>query len=75
VPFFCAFRSAFGGSIGIRLVLLGLVVMPTTELVLPFNVDGHFCDSYLNLVAQSESKILDAKMELQEQMLLPPFKI
>jgi hypothetical protein len=28
--------------IGIRLVLLGLVVMPTTELVLPFNVDRHF---------------------------------
>jgi hypothetical protein len=25
----------------IRLVLLALVVMPTTELVLPFNVDGH----------------------------------
>jgi len=41
VPFFCAFRSAFGGSIGIRLVLLGLVVLPTTELVLPFNVDCH----------------------------------
>ena len=27
---------------GIQLVLLGLVVMPTTELVLPFNVDRHF---------------------------------
>ena len=25
----------------IRLDLLALVVMPTTELVLPFNVDGH----------------------------------
>jgi len=27
--------------IGIRLVLLALVVMPTTELVLVFDVDGH----------------------------------
>ena len=30
-----------GNPIGIRLVLLGLVVMPPTELVLPFDVDGH----------------------------------
>jgi hypothetical protein len=26
---------------GTRQVLLGLVVMPSTELVLPFDVDGH----------------------------------
>jgi len=69
------FSTTLSNPISIRLVLFGLVVMPATELVFPFNVDGHFSDSYLNLVAQSESKILDAKMELQEQMLLPPFKI
>lgn len=35
------FSTTLSNPIGIRLVLLGLVVMPTTELVLPFNVDGH----------------------------------
>jgi hypothetical protein len=35
------FSMTLSNPIGIRLVLLGLVVMPTTELVLPFDVDGH----------------------------------
>ncbi len=33
--------ATLSNPIGIRLVLLGLVVMPTTVLVLPFDVDGH----------------------------------
>jgi hypothetical protein len=33
------FSTTLSNPIGIRLVLLGLVVMPTTELVLPFDVD------------------------------------
>jgi len=32
--------------IGIRLILLGLVVLPVAVLVLPFNVDRHFSDSH-----------------------------
>jgi hypothetical protein len=35
------FSTTLSNPINIRLVLLALVVMPTTELVLPFNVDGH----------------------------------
>jgi len=35
------FSTTLSNPISIRLVLLGLVVMPTTELVLPFDVDGH----------------------------------
>ena len=33
------FSTALSNPIRIRLALLGLVVMPTTELVLPFDVD------------------------------------
>ena len=33
------FSTTMSDPIGIRLVLLGLVVMPTTELLLVFNVD------------------------------------
>ena len=36
------FSTTLSDPIGILLVLLALVVMPTTELVLPFNVDGHW---------------------------------
>jgi len=39
------FSTTLSNPIGIRLVLLALVVMPTTELILPFNVDGHCLDS------------------------------
>ena len=35
------FSTTLSNPIGIRQVLLGLVVMPTTELVLVFDVDGH----------------------------------
>jgi len=35
------FSTTLSNPIGIRLVLLALVVMPTTELVLPFDVDRH----------------------------------
>ena len=30
----------------VALMMDSLVVMPTTELILPFNVDGHFSDSH-----------------------------
>ena len=35
------FSTTLSNPIGIHLVLLRLVVMATTELVLPFNVDVH----------------------------------
>ena len=35
------FSTTLSNPIGIRLVLLGLVVMPVSVLVLPFDVDGH----------------------------------
>jgi len=40
------FSTTLSNSISIRLVLLCLVVLPTTELVLPFDVDRHFSDSH-----------------------------
>jgi hypothetical protein len=40
------FRTTLSNPIRIRLVLLGLVVMPVAVLVLPFNVDGHFSDPH-----------------------------
>jgi hypothetical protein len=36
------FSTTLSNPISIRLVLLSLVVLPTTELILPFNVDGHW---------------------------------
>jgi hypothetical protein len=36
------FSTTLSNPIGIRLVLLGLAVMPPTELVLPFNMNSHF---------------------------------
>ena len=46
------FRTTLSNSIGIRLVLLALVVMPTNELVLPFDIGGHWSalNSCLNAV-------------------------
>ena len=38
---FCWFSMTLSNPISIRLVLLGLVVMPVAVLVLPFNVDAH----------------------------------
>jgi hypothetical protein len=35
------FSTTLGNPISIRLVLLGLVVMPVAVLVLPLDVDGH----------------------------------
>jgi len=35
------FSTALSDPIGIRLVLLGLVVMPVAVLVLVFDIDGH----------------------------------
>jgi len=35
------FNTTLSNPISVRLVLLGLVVMPVAVLVLPFNVDGH----------------------------------
>jgi len=35
------FSTMLSNPIGIRLVLLGLVVMPVAVLVLPFDVDRH----------------------------------
>jgi len=35
------FSTMLSDPAGVRLVLLGLVVMPATELVLMFDVDGH----------------------------------
>jgi hypothetical protein len=39
------FSTTLSNPIGICLVLLPLVVMPTTELVLPLDIDGYFSDS------------------------------
>jgi hypothetical protein len=35
------FSTTLSNPMGIRWILLGLVGMPTTELVLPFDVDRH----------------------------------
>jgi hypothetical protein len=35
------YSTTLSNPIGIRLVLLGLVVMPVAVLILPFNVDCH----------------------------------
>jgi len=42
------FSTTLSNSIGIRLVLLGLVVMPTTELVMPFDIDGQLINQSIN---------------------------
>jgi hypothetical protein len=42
MPFASGFSTTLSNPISIRLVLLGLVVMPKTKLVLPLNVDGHW---------------------------------
>ena len=47
---------------GIRLVLLGLVVMPVAVLVLPFNVDGHAIHSEYGLYWRVLFQVPDAMM-------------
>jgi len=65
------FSTTLSNPIGIRLVLLGLVVMPTTELVLPFDVDGHLITPTTPtpdppMLPPSSSK---RKRQLQQQVL------
>ena len=57
------FSTTLSNPIGIRLVLLGLVVMPATELVLPFNVNHY---NHLNRAMLNRSRFLHSPMLLRQ---------
>ena len=52
--------TTLSNPIGVRLVLLGLVVMPVAVLVLPFNVDGHTIHSEYGLYWRVLFQVPDA---------------